>query len=158
MKNILIIGIVFLTLGSCSSQWHLQKFYKKGGKLETIERVITVRDTIKGKDGKDSIIERFITLNCPEPVPPVTRWIVRFDNKRFKDSLKFIRSIYLDSLRYNNRSQKNDIKKHISDNRKDVKIQKFEFRKYRTVFLILIFLILLLLIIFYIKHSYANRR
>ena len=81
-----------------TAQKHLEKFYNKGGKLEPTEVEVVVYDTIPGADGKDSIIERLIEVPCPEPIAPKTKWEVRFDNKRFKDSLKYIRKVYNDSL------------------------------------------------------------
>tara|TARA_R110001592_G_scaffold298074_1_gene568642 strand:- start:11689 stop:12156 length:468 start_codon:yes stop_codon:yes gene_type:complete len=81
-----------------TAQKHLEKFYDKGGKLEPTEVEVVVNDTIPGADGKDSIIERLIEVPCPEPIAPKTKWEVRFDNKRFKDSLKYIRKVYNDSL------------------------------------------------------------
>jgi hypothetical protein len=83
-----------------TAEKHLQKFYEKGGKLEPVDRVVTVHDTIPGADGKDSIVERLIEIPCPEPEPPKTRWQVRFDNKRFKDSLKHVRKFYRDSTSF----------------------------------------------------------
>lgn len=100
MKKTLFLALL-LALSSCiTAEKHLQKFYEKGGKLEPVERIVTLYDTIPGKDGKDSIVERLIEVPCPEPQAPKTRWQVRFDNKRFNDSLKHIRKMYGDSVSY----------------------------------------------------------
>jgi hypothetical protein len=99
MKKLIIVSLLLGLLMSCmTAEKHLEKFYDKGGKLEPVERVVTVHDTIPGADGKDSIVERLIEVPCPEPEPPKTRWEVRFDNKRFKDSLKYMRKMRNDSL------------------------------------------------------------
>jgi hypothetical protein len=96
-------------MSSCSTTQHLNKFYKKGGKIEQVEKTVTIYDTIKGKDGKDSIIFRNVNVECPEPIIK-TRWKVRFNNKRFLDSLKVIRIQYKDSLRYALRTLRIELK------------------------------------------------
>ena len=105
MKYILLI----LILCSCSATQHLNKFYKKGGKIEQVEKTVTIHDTIKGKDGKDSIIFRNVNVECPEPIIK-TRWKVRFNNKRFLDSLKVMRIQYKDSLRFALRTLRIELK------------------------------------------------
>lgn len=106
-----------LVLTSCGQVFHYKKFIKKGGKIEPIEKVITITDTLLGKDGKDSLIFRDILIECPEPVIQ-TRWKtrieLRFDSKRFKDSLKHYRALdkveqryALKTKRTDNRVQKN---------------------------------------------------
>lgn len=98
MKKLFAVSLLLGILFSCmTAEKHLEKFYKKGGKLEPVERIVAIHDTIPGVDGKDSIIERLIEVPCPEPEPPKTKWKVRFDNKRFKDSLKHVRKMYSDS-------------------------------------------------------------
>jgi hypothetical protein len=94
--------IIIILLTSCGQVFHYKKFIAKGGKLETIEKTVTINDTIKGLNGKDSIIYREITLDCPEPII-TTKWQTRikyrFDSKRFRDSLKFTKRMYSDSLK-----------------------------------------------------------
>ena len=96
-------------MSSCYATQHLNKFYKKGGKIEQVEKTVTIHDTIKGKDGKDSIIFRNVNVECPEPIIK-TRWKVRFNNKRFLDSLKVMRIQYKDSLRYALRTLRIELK------------------------------------------------
>jgi len=76
---------------------HLTKAVKKGYKVETVTKEVRLTDTLT-INGKDSIIERMVKVDCPEPVIQ-TRWRVRFDNKRFKDSLQTVKQMYSDSLR-----------------------------------------------------------
>jgi len=75
---------------SCSPSFHEKKFYDKGGKFECVPITVTVYDTIKGKDGQDSLVKIFLNTpcNCPQVETPKTRWQVRFDNNRFEDSVK----------------------------------------------------------------------
>lgn len=111
LKILIIITLTCLVviLCSCSPTFHLDKFYKKGGKIEQVEKTVTIHDTIKGKDGKDSIIFRNVNVECPEPIIK-TRWKVRFNNKRFLDSLKVMRIQYKDSLRYALRTLRIELK------------------------------------------------
>jgi hypothetical protein len=97
---ILSISITFLT--SChNAKYHLDKFYSKGGKITCDTIYVSKTDTLvaKGKDGKDSLIyiTTQIPCNCPQATVE-TRWQTRFDNKRFKDSLKIMARMYDDSL------------------------------------------------------------
>jgi hypothetical protein len=118
MKKVLLLLIIVLISSCRTADFHFNKFIKKGGKLEPITKTVTLTDTIKGKDGKDSLIYVKIPCICPEPVIE-TRWRTRFDLKRFNDSLKHIRQLYKDSTRTVVKVDKNDTKEHISDNRKE---------------------------------------
>ena len=84
-------------LSSCSMNHHLTKAVKKGYKVETVTKEVRLTDTLT-INGKDSIIERLVKVDCPEPVIE-TKWRVRFDNKRFKDSLQTVKQMYSDSLK-----------------------------------------------------------
>jgi len=131
MKYILLIflsGIMVGIMSSCSPTFHLDKFYKKGGKIEQVEKTVTIHDTIKGKDGKDSIIFRTVNVECPEPIIK-TRWKVRFDNKRFKDSLNSVRTQYNDSLRYALRTYKNELKNDYKVIKSNDKTKRVETRQ-----------------------------
>ena len=98
--------IIIILLSSCSATHHFNKAIDKGLKMDTITKTIETIDTIT-INGKDSIITRLIDVDCPEPIME-TRWKVRFDNRRFKDSLKIFRRIYSDSLDNAYKSLKND--------------------------------------------------
>jgi len=95
-----------MLLSSCSATHHFNKAIDKGLKMDTITKTIETTDIIT-INGKDSIITRLIDVDCPEPIIE-TRWKVRFDNRRFKDSLKMFRRIYSDSLDNAYKSLKND--------------------------------------------------
>ena len=155
MNKYKIIILVFALSSCMSANKHLEKFYKKGGKIEPIERTITVTDTIKGKDGKDSIIERLITVDCPEPLAPITRWKMRFDMRRFNDSIRVMRTMYKDSLRYAVKQSKIDAKSNIKElklnNKKEIKQQKIEKRRFGWWFLgIAYFVVSMAIIIWYV--------
>lgn len=123
MKKSTIIATIFLTLGSCSRQYHFERFIVKGGKIEPkIEwKTVTKTDTIKGKDGRDSLIYCFDSIPyAVYETKYVPKWQVRFDNKRFEDSLKHIRLMYRDSLKNAVKSQKIESKTEI----KSKKIEK----------------------------------
>jgi len=91
-------------LSSCSMNHHLTKAVKKGYKVETVTKEVRLTDTLI-INGKDSIIERLVKVDCPEPVIE-TKWRVRFDLKRFNDSLKHYRQLYSDSLKTSVRTAK----------------------------------------------------
>ena len=92
------LSVIIYHLSSCSPTYHLNKFHKKGGKIECKGDTTTIVKTIKGKDGKDSLIYVPVTEYVPQ-IEYKTKWQVRFDNKRFKDSLNVVRRMYKDSVR-----------------------------------------------------------
>ena len=102
MKPYILILIIMLS--SCSMNHHLTKAVKKGYKVETVTKEVRLTDTLI-INGKDSIIERLVKVDCPEPVIE-TKWRVRFDLKRFNDSLKHYRQLYSDSLKTSVRTAK----------------------------------------------------
>ena len=116
MKYIALI----LILCSCSQTFHLDKFYKKGGQVKNTEIIMHETITI---NGKDSIIYRKVNIECPQPTIH-TRWKTRFDNKRFKDSLKVVRIQYKDSLRYALKTYKNVLKSEIKNTRSTEKTKR----------------------------------
>ena len=117
MKYIAII----LILCSCSPTFHLDKFYKKGGKIEQVERVVTVSDTIT-VNGKDSIIYRKINIECPEPVIE-TRWKTRFVYKTVKalekEKTKQTKSNDKKAVKTNKNDKKADVKTLKSNNKSE---------------------------------------
>ncbi len=118
-RQLLIVGFMWLlsfvllmwvfSLQGCSSSYHLNKFYKKGGKLEPIERVVTVNDTIF-KDGDTIIIPRDVKVDCPEPKAPPTRYEIRYKYKALHDTLELIRYKTKVEYKYKIREVKSDVK------------------------------------------------
>jgi hypothetical protein len=86
-----IVGMLYFLYG-CSANYHFTKFLKKGGKIDTTERVVTVEKTIK-VNGKDSIIFVEMPLNCPEVQIPPTRTEIRYKYKLKRDSIETVRFV-----------------------------------------------------------------
>lgn len=122
MKKFAIILAFFAT--SCSVNYHLNKAIKKGYRCDTIIDTIKVtsidsfpviiRDSIvweKVITKKDTIIAYKVSK------VPKTRFQIRFDNKRFSDSLKAVKKMYRDSL-------KAEIKMHSDSANTIIQIEK----------------------------------
>jgi len=106
-------------LYGCSAEYHMKRAIDKGYttsvKIDTIRVPYLVNLKVKGKDTtlimyKDSIVPKLVTEYK-------TKWMYRFDNKRFADSLAHIRAMYEDSLRNALKSKKIEAKH-------DVKVKK----------------------------------
>jgi hypothetical protein len=109
---------LILLLSSCSVQNLIRRAEKKGYRCDTITDTIRVvkvdsflvikHDTTyweKIITSKDTIIQ-YRTSYIPK-----TRYEIRYDYKRFNDSLKVIRLMYKDSLRNALKTRENDLKK-----------------------------------------------
>jgi hypothetical protein len=86
-----IVGMLYFFYG-CSANYHFTKFLKKGGTIDTTERIVTVEKTIK-VNGKDSIIFVEMPLNCPEVQIPPTRQEIRYKYRIQRDSIETIRYV-----------------------------------------------------------------
>jgi hypothetical protein len=95
ISMMILLGFV-LSLSSCGNvkpnarkqKNHYDKFIKYGGKIDTVERTITITQVIKGKDGKDSLIYIDVPVKCPEPkIEYKDRWYIKHLAKAEKDSL-----------------------------------------------------------------------
>ena len=86
-----LLSIYLLILVSCSPNYHMKKFINKGGVIKNDTTIVTLTDTIKGADGKDSIIYRQVSVNCPELQAPLTRYEIRYQYKTLRDTLKVIK-------------------------------------------------------------------
>lgn len=119
MKLIYIV-ILGLFLSSCSAAWHLQKAEKKGAELgkEVVYKYITEHDTISNEI---KVIDSIPYQVTKIEYVPKTKYQIRFDHKRFKDSLNFIRKMYKDSVKY-------VIKEVRIENKADIKKTKIENR------------------------------
>jgi hypothetical protein len=109
---------LILLLTSCSVQNLITRAERKGYRCDTITdtiRVVKVDSFLVVKHdttywekiitSKDTII-RYRTSYIPK-----TRYEIRYDYKRFNDSLKVIRQMYKDSLRSALKTAKNDLKR-----------------------------------------------
>ncbi|NIP30421.1 MAG: hypothetical protein GTN59_07625 [Candidatus Dadabacteria bacterium] len=117
MKPFYLI-LLAMFLSSCSAQYHLNKAEKKGAKLgtEVIYKYITEYDTITNEI---KVIDSIPYSVTKIEYVPKTRYEIKFDNKRFKDSLNFIRKSYKDSVRL-------QIKEVRIESKADVKKTKIE--------------------------------
>ena len=109
---------MILLLTSCSVQNLIRRAERKGYRCDTITdtiRVVKVDSFLVVKHdttywekiitSKDTII-RYKTSYIPK-----TRYEIRYDYKRFNDSLRTIRQMYKDSLRNALKTRENDLKK-----------------------------------------------
>lgn len=125
--------IGFLT--SCSSQYHMAKFIKKGGKIKNDTTLVTVNDTIR-INGKDSVIVRTVQAVCPEMQAPKTRFETRIE------------------YRYKTRVEKAQVKWRTKYQIKYIKQQrKIETKNNKTLNLLLIVVGLITLTILAFKFS-----
>lgn len=137
-KLILVSTLVLLLIGCKSAEYHKDKFFKKGGMFECIPTIIQKTDTLVLENGDTVFNTRYETVYQPK-IEYKTKWQIRFDNKRFKDSLNAVKGMYKDSLKYalksKNSFNKKEVKIHKSDNKKEIK-------KSRNIYLfILIYLL-----------------
>ena len=131
MKRLALILSLILSIfvTSCSVNYHLNKAIKKGYRIgESADTIritsidsfpVIVRDSIvweKVITQKDTIIRYSV------PQVPKTRFQIRFDNKRFADSLKAVRRMYSDSL-------KADVKMHRVSAKENVQFLKQKTRQ-----------------------------
>jgi hypothetical protein len=147
---IVFSAIVYGFLFSCTPEYHLNKYYKKGGVSINTSDTLTYyhKDSvlIRTKDTtffqyiytqKDTIIKQNVFLY------PKTRFSQRLELRRFKDSLRHELSKYTDSLRYAFKTHKNTIK---HDSKVEVSKQKTERKKNRGILMPLVILFLLVII------------
>ena len=112
------LGMWLGLLASCSTQYHMAKFIKKGGNIKNDTTLVTVNDTIR-INGKDSVIVRTVQAVCPEMQAPKTRFETRIE------------------YRYKTRVEKAQVKwrtkyqiKYIKQQRKENKVNtKFRFKQ-----------------------------
>ena len=138
--------ICLLILTSCSVNYHLNKAIKKGYRCDTVSDTIRItkldsflvwkHDTtywVNVVTSKDTIIH-YKTSYIPK-----TRYEMRFDYKRFNDSLHSIRLMYKDSLRNALKTAKNDVK------RERVVQRKSPLNQIKNYLLISFFILLIIL-------------
>ena len=147
---IVFSAIVYGFLFSCTAEYHLNKYYKKGGVSINTSDTLTYyhKDSvlIRTKDTtffqyiytqKDTIIKQNVFLY------PKTRFSQRLELRRFKDSLRHELSKYNDSLRYAFKTHKNTVKFNHKDKKQEV---KKEIKKNRAILFPLVVLFLLVII------------
>lgn len=131
----LILIIAHLVIGCSATRLHdkaIQKGYVHTIEIDTIKVPYLVVKNIKGEDSliyRDSIVPKIVTEYVP-------KWRVRFDNKRFKDSLAHIREMYDDSLKNALKAQKIALQKQKVEAKKETKKTKHENKKGANLFLL----------------------
>ena len=130
--TIISIVMLYMLSGCHSAKYHLDKFYTKGGVITCDTIYVSKIDTIhtKGVDGKDSLIYvvKNIPCNCPKATVE-TRWMTRFDNRRFKDSLKIMAGMYSDSLKAVVKNNKIDSKEEKIKNAQEEKTNRTKIKE-----------------------------
>ena len=91
-----LIGIIYLANG-CTPDYHLKKYKKKGGKITCEVDTVTIYDTIVTSN--DTIIIPRDSLIIRTHTNVVTKYEVRYDYKRFRDSLRAVKAMYKDSVK-----------------------------------------------------------
>ena len=132
-----LLSIYLFFLISCSAKFHQRKFIEKGGKIVCDTTVVTVNTIVKGKDGKDSIIYREVSVKCPELQAPLTRYEIRYQYKTIRDTLKLIK--------YNTKYKYKEAIKTIKNDKRKGFAYNFRFLG------VIAFLILLIVLLFKFK-------
>ena len=162
--NLLAIYILFIMffawiLNGCSAEYHMKKAIDKGYvmsvKIDTFKVPYLVNVQIKGKDTtlimyKDSIVPKLVTEYK-------TKWMYRFDNKRFADSLAHIRAMYKDSLRNALKSKKVEAKHDVKVIKQKTKQTQSENKNGFADSVKWIAVVLVLLIIAYLLFKYSPK-
>lgn len=128
MKKTLILAL--LLSGCKTAEQHLEKFHEKGGVVKCDTDTLRIETFVKGKDGKDSLVYRDSIITKYQTTVQ-TKWQTRFDNKRFKDSLKVTKQMYQDSLKYALKNNKVDSKQDVKEKKQDKKIARIESNGWR---------------------------
>jgi hypothetical protein len=124
MKRIALIFISLHLLFSCGAERLHQKAVNKGYvhniyvdtfKVSTVDTMWVEGKPYPGTIYKDSLVPRL-------EIKYVPKWKVRFDNKRFGDSLKTIREMYEDSLKARIKMHDDSLNAVIKINKQDNKV------------------------------------
>lgn len=142
---------ILVLVCSCSVNYHLNKAIKKGYRCDTITdtiRVVKV-DSFLVKTTDTTYWEKIITskdtiIRYKVSYIPKTRYEMRFDYKRFNDSLRTIRLMYKDSLRNALKTAKNDVKRERIAQRKSPlnQVKNYLLISSFILFIILMFILL----------------
>lgn len=142
---------LILLLASCSVQNLIRRAEKKGYRCDTITdtiRVVKVDSFLVIKNDT-TYWEKIITtkdtiIQYKTSYIPKTRYEIRYDYKRFNDSLRTIRQMYKDSLQSALKTAKNDLKRERIDRKKSPLNQFKQLYITSGFILTLIFLFILL--------------
>lgn len=140
---LIFVTIIAIIVTGCSVSYHLNKATKKG------YRVVESSDTIRitSIDSfpvivHDSIVwEKVITqkdtiIRYSSPQVPKTRFQIRFDKKRFSDSLRTIRKMYSDSLAAAIKMHRVSVKQNVKVIKQETRQVKHKNKKGANLFLL----------------------
>jgi hypothetical protein len=82
---------------SCSPDYHLNKYKKKGGKITCDVDTVKIYDTIVTSNDTIIIVRDSLIIRTNTNV--VTKYEVKYDYKRFRDSLRAVKAMYKDSVK-----------------------------------------------------------
>ena len=92
----ILLGVIWLA-NSCSPDYHLNKYKKKGGKITCDVDTVKIYDTIVTPN--DTIVISRDSLIIRTNTNVITKYEVKYDYKRFRDSLKAVKAMYKDSVK-----------------------------------------------------------
>ena len=92
----ILLGVIWLA-NSCSPDYHLNKYKKKGGKITCEVDTVKIYDTIVTPN--DTIVISRDSLIIRTHTNVVTKYEVKYDYKRFRDSLRAVKAMYKDSVK-----------------------------------------------------------
>jgi hypothetical protein len=92
----ILLGVIWLA-NSCSPDYHLNKYKKKGGKITCDVDTVKIYDTIVTPN--DTIIISRDSLIIRTHTNVITKYEVKYDYKRFRDSLRAVKAMYKDSVK-----------------------------------------------------------
>lgn len=172
LKGILLYALAFvafvlfvMAFVSCATpnpkkqKKHYDKFIYYGGKIDTVERTVTITQVVKGKDGKDSLIYVDMTVPCPEAkIEYKDRWHIRRIDKQERDSLKhaeYMLKLEIKRLKKQGNTDVKVEKEKTKQARSDAKTAKHENKSsgWRNPMIWVIMLIALTVSIYLIKRT-----
>lgn len=172
VKGILLYILAFITFASfvmvftsCATpnpkkqKKHYDKFVYYGGKIDTVEKTVTITQVVKGKDGKDSLIYVDVTVPCPEAtIEYKDRWHTRRMDKQERDSLKHAEKLLRLEIKRLERQGKTDVKvekEKTKQAKSDARTAKYENKSsgWKNPMIWVIMLVALAISIYLIKRT-----
>lgn len=92
----ILLGVIWLA-NSCSPDYHLNKYKKKGGKITCDVDTVKIYDTIVTSNDTIIIVRDSLVLRTYTNT--ITKYEVKYDYKRFRDSLRAVKAMYKDSVK-----------------------------------------------------------
>ena len=118
------LAVIIFYISSCSPQYHLNKFHKKGGKIECVGDTVQVKIPVpKLIKGEIQYVDSLIEIPCPEteinfpPSKQEIRYRYRLDKKALNDSVNLVKKKY-----------DFDLKKADKDNKAELKLKDKELK------------------------------